>query len=192
MRDIPLKTVDNLRTRSVRGLHNRMQLFRIEATGEMRHIYELRAQHGEGAVLSKGSPNLWQVHVRGRRLRFRLVWVMRAGGQEWRDEAITLPMHSFDHERSTPMLSYCLADSGKALGQRRLTHKCAGPAVLEEVVTGHHTVLMLDEVEKHLKHFGLKSNYDARPPQLVALLIKDTITKAIDHGPSPPAITGAL
>jgi hypothetical protein len=86
-------------------------------------------------------------------------------------------MHSFDHKRPTPVVSYCLADSGQALGQRRFTHKCAGPAVLQEFVPGHHAVLMLDEVEKHLKHFGLKSNYFARTTQLVALLIQDTITK---------------
>jgi hypothetical protein len=86
------------------------------------------------------------------------------------------------------MISYRLADSGQALGQRRFTHKRAGPAVLKEFVSGHYTALTLDEVEKHLKHFGLKSNYVARATQLVALLIKDTITKAIDHCACPTAI----
>jgi hypothetical protein len=90
-------------------------------------------------------------------------------------------MHSFDQKRPAPIISHRLADSGQALGQRRFTHKRAGPAVIKEFVSRHHAVTMLDEVDEHLKYLGLNGNYCTRTMQLVALLIEDTITKVIDH-----------
>src|SRR5216683_1466557 len=101
-------------------------------------------------------------------------------------------MHRFDQRRPAPMIAHCLAGSGQALGQRRFTHKRAGPAVLQEFVPRHHAISMLDEVDEHLKHLGLNGNDCARTTQLIALCIEDTITKVIDHCACPTTTASLL
>src|SRR5947209_3764224 len=59
------------------------------------------------------------------------------------------------------------------------------PAVLEEFISRHHAVTMLDEVDEHLKHLGFNGNDCTRTAQLVALPIEDTITNVIDHYDCP-------
>ena len=182
---------------------------------EARHVDELSAQHSEGAVFSEGSAILWRVKVPARLMRLRGWWALRTGrreglstclglgyprrrryrarvGQEGRAEAVALPIYRFDQRQPATMIAYRLAGSGQALGQRRFTDKRAGPAGLQEFVPCHHTILMLDEVEKHLIHFGLNGNDCARTTQLIALRIEDTITKAIDHCDGPTTTASLL
>jgi len=74
-------------------------------------------------------------------------------------------MQRFDQRWPAPTITHCLAGSDQALGQRRFTHKCAGPAVLQEFVPRHHTIPMLNEVDEYLKHLGFNGNDVARTTQ---------------------------
>jgi hypothetical protein len=73
------------------------------------------------------------------------------------------------------------AEFGETPGERGFTDKGLRPTLLQQLFLAHDTVMMLEEVEEHLKHFWLYRYELSLPPQLTAGLIKCIVVKFIDH-----------
>jgi hypothetical protein len=74
-----------------------------------------------------------------------------------------------------------LAELGNAPRQGGFTDKRPRPARLKKFVLGDNPVAMLEQVEKHLKHFGLERYSLPRAMKFLAVLIERIAIKDIDH-----------
>src|SRR5262245_38633268 len=139
----------------------------------------------------------WEKERRGRLglARGLLARVARKGGRRviycesllHRDRGhkmIALTVHRAQEARRPSPLPQYLAQRPHTGGQRLVTDKRVGPQLPQEFLLGDDPRAMRQQIGEYLKHLAPDPHRYTRVLQLLALSIKDIVTKAVPHRPA--------
>lgn len=112
-------------------------------------VHERARQHGDRFPFPCTQHPLWAVVRRKGRER---LWSRRLLTYfDSYDKAIALPMQGLNHALLTPVVINGQPCRPEAAGQRPIADKLVRPQMLVKLLPGNHAVVMLHQIDKHLK-----------------------------------------
>ena len=188
LRDIAVKAVDHCRTGLVIRLHDRAQVFRVQAARQLGGVHQITEHDREMPAFRHrrwegdwGQRDCWWCRQRRRGHQGPRAAGAGDGLGVRRDEchkAIAPPGHRGNEARCLRCVAQGAAQLANGDAHHRIAHRRLGPDGVEQDIFGDQTVRMGDQVVQHVESFG-RQRHQLRPtPETGVVRIEAEVGKA--------------